>query len=88
VIIGANRVVEHEGRSFHVQCEDLGVEAANFEVRVYENGTVLWHKRVPYRAVLIKNLPKIDQDEELRALMEKTIHTVGAAIVKGKLTSA
>jgi hypothetical protein len=88
MIIGANRVVEHEGRSYHVQCEDLGVEAANFEVRVYEGGTVLWHKRVPYRAVLIRNLPKLEQDEELRSLMEKTIHTVGAAIVKGKLAGA
>jgi hypothetical protein len=88
VIIGANRIVQHEGHAYHVQCEDLGVEAANFEVRVYENGTVLWLKRVPYRAVLIKNLPKTEQDEELRALMEKTIHTVGAAIVKGKLAGA
>jgi len=85
VIVGANRIVEHEGHAYHVQCEDLGVETANFEVRVYENGTVLWHKRVPYRAVLIKNLPKSQQDEELRTLMEKTIQTVGAAIVKGKL---
>jgi len=88
VIIGANRIVEHEGHAYHVQCEDLGVEAATFEVRVYENGTVLWHKRVPYRAVLIRNLPKLEQDEELRSLMEKTIHTVGAAIVKGKLTGS
>jgi hypothetical protein len=88
VIIGTNRIVEHEGHAYHVQCEDLGIEAANFEVRVYENGTVLWHKRVPYRAVLIKRLPKLEQDEELRALMEKTIQTVGAAIVKGKLGGA
>jgi hypothetical protein len=88
MIIGANRIVQHEGHAYHVQCEDLGVESANFEVRVYENGTVLWLKRVPYRAVLIKNLPKADQDEELRSLMEKTIHTVGAAIVKGKLGGA
>lgn len=88
MIIGANRIVEHEGRAYHVQCEDLGVESANFEVRVYEKGTVLWHKRVPYRAVLIKNLPKVEQDEELRSLMEKTIQTVGAAIVKGKLAGS
>ncbi len=88
MIIGANRIVQHEGRAYHVQCEDLGVESANFEVRVYENGTVLWHKRVPYRAVLIKNLPKTEQDEELRSLMEKTIQTVGAAIVKGKLAGS
>lgn len=88
MIVGANRIVEHEGHAYHVQCEDLGVESANLEVRVYENGTVLWHKRVPYRAVLIKNLPKVEQDEELRSLMEKTIQTVSAAIVKGKLAGA
>jgi hypothetical protein len=88
VIVGANRIVEHEGHAYHVQCEDLGTEAANLEVRVYENGTVLWVKRVPYRAVLIKNLPKVELEDELRVLMEKTIHTVGAAIVKGKLTSS
>lgn len=88
MIIGANRIVEHEGHAYHVQCEDLGVESANFEVRVYENGTVLWLKRVPYRAVLIRNLPKTEQDEELRTLMEKTIQTVGAAIVKGKLAGS
>ncbi len=46
MIIGANRIVEHEGHAYHVQCEDLGTESANFEVRVYENGTVLWMKRV------------------------------------------
>ena len=85
MIVGSNRIVEHEGRAYHVQCEDLGIDSANLEVRVYENGTVLWVKRIPYRAVLIKNLPRLEQDEELRALMEKTIHTVGAAIVKGKL---
>jgi hypothetical protein len=88
VIVGANRIVEHEGHAYHVQCEDLGTEAANLEVRVYENGTVLWVKRVPYRAVLIKNLPKLELEDELRVLMEKTIHTVGAAIVKGKLTAS
>ena len=88
MIVGANRIVEHEGHAYQVQCEDLGVESANFEVRVYENGTVLWVKRVPYRAVLIKNLPRLEQDEELRSLMEKTIQTVGAAIVKGKLAGA
>jgi hypothetical protein len=88
VIIGSNRIVEHEGHSYHVQCEDLGVDTANLEVRVYEKGTVLWVKRVPYRAVLVKNLPKSEQDEELRSLMEKTIQTVGAAIAKGKIASA
>ncbi len=86
MIVGVNRVYEHEGRQFHIQAEDLGVEQACFEVRVYDGGTVLWRKRLPYSEILEKRLPKLEQDESLRALMEKTMHTVQAAIAKGKLT--
>jgi len=85
VIIGVNRVFEHGGRQYHIQAEDLGVEQGCFEVRVYDHGTVLWRKQVPYRAVLAKGLPRLEQDDEIRSLMEKTIHTVQAAIAKGKL---
>jgi hypothetical protein len=85
VIIGVNKAYPHEGREYHIQCEDLGVEQASFEVRVYDKGTVLWHKRVPYADIVAKQLPKIDFEEALRSLMEKTIHTVQAAIAKGKL---
>ena len=87
MIVGVNRVYEHEGKQYHIQAEDLGVEQACFEVRVYDQGTVLWRKQVPYRAVLARALPKIDQDDELRSMMEKTIHTVQAAIAKGKLSN-
>jgi hypothetical protein len=87
MIVGVNRVYEHEGKQYHIQAEDLGVDQACFEVRVYDQGTVLWRKQVPYRAVLARALPKIDQDDELRSLMEKTIHTVQAAIAKGKLSN-
>ena len=85
MIIGVNRTFEHEGREYHIQCEDLGTEQACFEVRVYDKGTVLWHKRVPYAEIVAKHLPKIEFEEALRGLMEKTIHTVQAAIGKGKL---
>ena len=85
-MIGAvNRVYEHDGREYHIQAEDLGVEQACFEVRVYDGGAVLWRKRLPYAEILEKKLPKAEQDEELRALMDKTLHTVQAAIAKGKL---
>jgi hypothetical protein len=86
VISGVNRVYEHAGRQYHIQAEDLGVEQACFEVRVYDGGTVLWRKRLPYGEILEKNLPRLEQDESLRVLMEKTMHTVQAAIAKGKLT--
>lgn len=86
MIVGVNRVYSHAGRDYHLQAEDLGVERACFEVRVYDGGSVLWRKQLPYTEILQKNLPKLEQDESLRALMEKTLHTVEAAIAKGKLT--
>ena len=85
MIIGTNRVYEHGGKQYHVQAEDLGLEHACFEIRVYVEGTVLWHKRVPYNEIVAQKLPKIEQDEALGAFMEKTIHTVQAAISKGKI---
>jgi hypothetical protein len=86
MIVGVNKIVEHAGKEYHLQAEDLGLEQACFEVRVYDKGTVLWHKKIPYAEVLAKHLPKLEQDQDLRALMEKTLHTVQAAIAKGKLT--
>ena len=86
MITGVNRVYEHDGKTYHLQAEDLGVEQACFEVRVYDGGTVLWHKRVPYAEVLAQHLPKAEQDESLRSLMEKTLHTVQAAIATGQLS--
>jgi hypothetical protein len=85
VIVGVNRAINHNGREYHIQVEDLGDAQAIFEVRVYDKGTVLWRKKVPYAEIVAKKLPKTEQEEELRGLMEKTLHTVQAAIVKGKL---
>ena len=86
MLLAVNKVYEHEGKQLHLQAEDLGAEAACFEVRVYDQGTVLWQKRVPYAELLAKHLPQEEQDLALHALMEKTVHTVQAAIAKGKLT--
>jgi hypothetical protein len=85
MIIGVNRVFHHGGHEYHIQCEDLGVEQSCFEVRVYDRGTVLWQKRVDYTEILAQKLSKFDQDEALNGMMEKTIHTVQAAIAKSKI---
>jgi hypothetical protein len=85
MIVAANRVFEHQGRTYHIQVEDLGTEQAAMEARVYDRGTVLWCRRVPYAEVLAKGQDKLAQEDELRALMDKTLHTVEAAIAKGKL---
>jgi len=82
---GINRIHQHEGKDYHLQAEDLGQEHAVFEVRVYDGGTVLWHKRMSYADLVAQKLPRLEQDEALRVLMEKTLQTVQAAIAKGKL---
>jgi len=46
---------------------------------------VLWRKQIPYKEVLDKGLPQLELEEELRGLMDKTIHTVQAAISKGRI---
>ena len=86
MIVGVNRVYRHAGKDYHLQAEDLGTEAACFEVRVYDGGTILWHRRIPYADILAKRLPKAEEHESLRSLMEKTLHTVEAAISRGRLT--
>lgn len=85
MVMGVNRVHEHDGKEYHLQAEDLGVDDAAFEVRVYDGGAVLWRKRVPYADIIAQALPQLDQDEAVRSLMDKTLHTVQAAITKGKL---
>jgi len=85
MIVGLNRVVQHQGRELHIQVEDLGLDQAAFEVRIYEGGGVLWRKRVPYDDVLSQGLPKPEQDDALRGLMERTLHTVQAGIARGKI---
>ena len=85
MVTGSNSVFEHEGRAFHLQAEDLGVEAKVFEVRVYEGGTVLWQKRVDYGELVEQDLPKAELDSAVRTKMDKTLLTVSAAIAKGKI---
>jgi hypothetical protein len=85
MIVGMNRAVEHEGRQFLVQVEDLGEAHACFAVRLHEGGCIRWSKQVDYREILGRGLPKDEQDDAVREIMEKTLHTVVAAIARGKL---
>lgn len=86
MLVAVNKVFPHDGKDYHLQAEDMGLEQACFEARVYDGGTILWRKRISYAEVVARKLPKAEQDEALRSLMEKTLHTVQAAIAKGKLT--
>jgi len=86
IITGINRIYEHDGRRFHVQCEDLGSDVAAYEVRVYDGGSVLWLKRISYSDLVEQKLDQEEHERTLRVQMEKTIQTVQAAIAKGKIS--
>ena len=81
MVTGSNRVFEHDGREFHIQVEDLAT-GDTVEVRVYDKGAVLFVKRVPYAEAIAD---AESRDDAIRTFMEKTIQTVSAAIVKGKI---
>ncbi|MBP9945670.1 MAG: hypothetical protein KBH14_04690 [Vicinamibacteria bacterium] len=81
MVTGSNRVFEHDGREFHIQVEDLAT-GDTVEVRVYDKGAVLFVKRVPYAEAIAG---AESRDDAIRTFMEKTIQTVSAAIVKGKI---
>jgi hypothetical protein len=85
VVPGVNRVFAHDGREYHLQVEDLGSEQAALEARVFDQGTLLWRRRVGYAEILAQKLARAEQEDALRALMEKTLQTLQAAIAKGKL---
>jgi hypothetical protein len=85
MIVGLNLRVEHEGRQYHVQVEDLGEARACFEVRVHEGGGIVWSKQVGYQEILDQNLPRIERDDAVRSSMEKVLHTAATAIARGKL---
>jgi len=85
MIVGLNLRVEHEGRQFHIQVEDLGEARACFEVWLHEGGGILWRKQVGYQDILSRGLPRDEQDDAIRSSMEKMLHTAATAIARGKL---
>lgn len=85
MLTGINRIVEHEGRQFHIQCEDLGTDEASYEIRVYDGGTVLWLKRFAYKDLVDQGLEQAELEKTLRAQIDKTLQVVHAAVVKGKI---
>lgn len=85
MITGSNTVFPHEGNEYHIQAEDLGMGAKAFEIRVYEGGTVHFQKRISYEDLVEQDLAKPAFETAVKTKMDKMIHTVEAAIAKGKI---
>jgi len=82
---GINRVYEHDGTRYLIECEDRGTAEGAFEVRVIRTGSQLWARRIEYGDLLESDASEAELERDLAARAEKTIHTVQAAIAKGKL---
>lgn len=82
---GINRVYEHDGTRYLIECEDRGTAEGAFEVRVIRAGNQLWARRIEYGDLLAGDASEAELERDLAARAEKTIQTVQAAIAKGKL---
>ncbi len=80
-----NRYFQHKNQTYHIQAEDLGEEVAAFEVKIYDRGTILWLKRLVYSEIIEQGLDEEEQEKAVRLKIEKTLHTIEAAIARGKL---
>lgn len=52
MVPGFNSEIQHRGRRYHIQTEDLGVENPCLLTLVYEAGAILTRIKVPYAEVL------------------------------------
>jgi len=81
VITGYNTDVEFDGVTYHVQTEDKGLGKPIILSLVYDRGTILASKRLPYDDLLVG-----DFDEELLAERLNRQHTlICAAIQAGRI---
>ena len=85
MIIGVNTSYTHENREYHIQCEDLGDIQRCLEIRVYNQGDILWQKRIPYAAGIVPELERSQADPLIKEQMGKLVNTVKVAISQNKL---
>jgi hypothetical protein len=81
VITGFNTDIDFEGKTYHVQTEDKGLARPIILSLVYDRGTILASKRVPYNDLLAGEL----DEEELADRLRKQHRTICAAIKAGRL---
>jgi hypothetical protein len=81
VITGYNTDIEYEGITYHIQTEDKGLRTPEIISLVYEGGTILASKRLPYDDLLEGGL----NEKALAARLQKLHKTICVAIKKGRL---
>lgn len=81
MITGYNTDIEFEGVTYHVQTEDKGVARPVILSLVYDGGTILASKRLPYDDLLDGNL----DEDVLAARLHRQHKLICAAIQAGRI---
>jgi hypothetical protein len=81
VITGFNTDVEFDGKTFHVQTVDKGLETPVILTLVYKGGTILASKRQPYDDLFAGGF----NQKDLKARLERQHKLICAAINAGRV---
>lgn len=83
MVPGFNSEIQHRGRRYHIQTEDLGVENPCLLTLVYEAGAILTRIKVPYAEILGSEA----STEQIRAFMEARHRQVIADLLADRLAA-
>lgn len=68
--IGYNNDVEYRDKTFHIQTEDHGIEAASIETQIFHGGAILDTSMISYKKVLGETEDVDERIERIRQLMQ------------------
>ena len=83
MVPGFNSEVEHRGRRYHIQTEDLGTANQSLLTLVYDAGAILTRIKVPYAEILGPQASR----EQIHAFMEAHHRRVIGDIRADRLTA-
>lgn len=81
MITGFNTDIEFEGVTYHVQTEDKGLNSPIILSLVYDRGTILASKRLPYDDLLTGDF----DEKQLAARLRKQHRLICAAVQAGRI---
>lgn len=81
MITGFNTDVEYNGKTYHVQTEDKGLETPFILTLVYDGGTILASRRQPYEDLFTGGF----SEKDLSARLQRQHSLICAAVTAGRI---
>lgn len=83
MIGGFNENVEHNGKIYHVQTENLGVDKAIIRTVIYDGGTIIVTRQTNYQKLRDKKTPK-ELDDIIDVIIKKQHRLVVEELLSGR----